>query len=745
MRFRTLPATTALAVLFSSVVLTTAAPAVADASRPLTISSANDTVVDGVHQRIFFSEYTRVLVTDYSGKVVRALSGLSGANDMELSPDSSTLYVAVRGQEKIVAYDTKTLAKTAEYPTGEGAGPVRLAHTEGTLWFSYGSGWDSNLGALDLTPRPAEPTAPDPSTSPAPTDILLPDEITAGATDRSALAATDVPTAPETSAAPSPDDPTSFPSTTPTEAPTTEEPTPSPTGSPTPTQTPNPTETPSGPPGIRLDLAAGFNWSTPPMLYADADNPDTLVALDGGNSAGAIVVYDVSSGTPAIRVTSARGGFHNDAALTPDGQSVVIAGPNSRALVEYRLSDLTLAATYPVKDQPLTVSVAEDGTIAATVRDVNDIGDTYVFSGGAAKPASVRNLSRNWMPEWGHSLAWSPDGAKLITLTGYSTDGTFHRLDEPRKYPSTLTVSAPATAARAKKLTVSGTLNAALKLPAGTPVTVTRTDLESPNGKSLGTKSLAANGKFSFTDTPPAGGKVKYTVKYAGDAAHTAATASDTVDVSRAKPTLTLNNNGKVYAYGSDVKFTAHLGTTYKNRKVEIWADPFGGDKPNKLVKSGTVNSSGNLSVTLDLTRDAKVTAKFAGDSRYQPRTVTSAVGAKVRVSTAVSGHYTTKRVWGQTYHYFRKTKNPLFTTTMSAYPGRSQNLRIEIYYNGRWYDAGSNYFALSPSGVSKVTLLGPHETGWRLRVRSSYYNSGSGDTVNSTTHGAWKYFTFTS
>jgi hypothetical protein len=29
--------------------------------------------------------------------------------------------------------------------------------------------------------------------------------------------------------------------------------------------------------------------------------------------------------------------------------------------------------------------------------------------------------------------------------------------------------------------------------------------------------------------------------------------------------------------------------------------------------------------------------------------------------------------------------------------------------------------------------------------MRSSYINDSSGDTVNSTTHGAWKYLTFTS
>lgn len=42
------------------------------------------------------------------------------------------------------------------------------------------------------------------------------------------------------------------------------------------------------------------------------------------------------------------------------------------------------------------------------------------------------------------------------------------------------------------------------------------------------------------------------------------------------------------------------------------------------------------------------------------------------------------------------------------------------------------------------MTLTGTHETGYRMRVRASYVNDASGDNVNSTTHGAWKYFYFT-
>ncbi|MFH9658337.1 YncE family protein [Streptomyces sp. NPDC017248] len=501
------------------------------------------------------------------------------------------------------------------------------------------------------------------------------------------------------------------------------------------------TETPT----VTLDLAGGHDFAGPPKLYADPDNPGTLVALDASISSGPVVVYDVSTATPAIRVSADKGGFYKDAALTPDGQDIVVAGPGTRALTEYRLSDLAEVRTYPVKDQPETVSIAPDGTVAATVLDTDDIGDTYVFTNGPARP-SVRNVSHDWMPWGAHAISWSADGAKLFVQKDPGSSAKLHRIDRPRAYETKLTVDAPASAPRAKSLKVTGKLTSGLALPAGTPLKVTRTDMESPDGKSLGTRPLGTGGTFAFTDSPPSGGRVTYTVTYEGDAAHTGAKAADSVAVSRAKPSLTINNNGKVYAYGKDVKFTAHLGTTYKNRTVEIWADPFGSDKPNKRVKTGKVDSHGNLSVTLDLKRDAKVTAKFSGDSRYTSASAASTVGAKVSVSTSVGNHYKTKSVWNHTYYFFHKTKNPLITTKMSYYWGRAQKFEYQVYYQGRWYPGDPAYFKLGSDGVSRVSITGDHgqDVGWRFRVRSSYINGSSGDSVNSTTHGAWKYFTFT-
>ncbi|MEU9759808.1 Ig-like domain-containing protein [Streptomyces sp. NPDC047987] len=653
MRMRTLPAATALAVLYSSAVLTVA-PASADTTRPIAVSDADDTVVDGVHQRLYFSDRYRdkIVVTDYAGKVVATLTGLAQVRDLELSPDAGTLYAALYGADKIVAIDTATLTQTAEYPTGDKTIPSRLAYADGKLWFGYGDQWSSGLGSVDLT-----------------------------------------------------------------------------------------AETPT----VSLDLAAGHDFASPPELYADPDNPGTLLALDAHISSAPIIVYDISTGAPVIRVSAQKGGFYKDAALTPDGQNVVVAGPGNRALTEYRLSDLEQVRTYPVPDEPEMVSVAPDGTVAATVLDTDDRGDTYVFSGGSDKPASVRNLSHNWMPWFGHSMNWSADGGKLFVLTGSNDATQFHAIDEPRKYVGTLKVDTPTTATRGKSLTVKGSLTTGLALPAGTPLAVTRTDMESPKGKSLGTRPLGTGGTFSFTDTPPAGGKVTYTVTYAGDATHSSATASDTVAVSRATPTLTLNNNGKVYAYGKDVAFTAHLGTTYTNRAVEIWADPFGADKPKRLMKTGKVNSSGNLSVTLDMTRDTTVTAVFKGDARYAPKSVKSTAYAGVKVSTALSKHYKTGRIGSTTYHYFRKNTDAISTTTMSYYKGRKQRLELQVYYQGKWYDGTTEYFKLGSNGKSVVNLGHSGKSGIRARVRSAYINSGSGDTVNSTTYGGWKYFIFTS
>ncbi|MFC9912939.1 Ig-like domain repeat protein [Streptomyces sp. NPDC127197] len=468
------------------------------------------------------------------------------------------------------------------------------------------------------------------------------------------------------------------------------------------------------------------------LLDTDPLRPGLLAVGETGDSTGTEAVLDVSSGTPKVTAWHDTSYALNDGVgdidLVAGSDQVLVNGTDRHA---YANGTFTKAGAYPAGQR---ADVGRSGLIA-------QISGTKVaiYRPNATQPVRTYSMGT----QGAAALAWAPDSSRVFALVPGGNGYTLKPLTQPTLNVPTLTVNAPSTATRAKQLTVTGKISATVPLSAGVQLSVTRTDLESPSGKALPAVTVKADGTYSFTDTPPAGGKVKYTVKYAGDATHTAASASDTVEVSRASTSLSLNNNGKLYSYGADVKFTAHLGTTYKNRSVEIWANPFGGDKPNKLIKTGTVNSDGNISAWVDMTRDTTVTAVFKGDARYKPKTVNVTAYAKVKVSTAVSRHYKTGKIGSTTYYWFHKSTDPLLTTTMTYYPGRQQRFDLQVYYQGSWYSADSQYFPIGTNGKSAVTLEAPGESGIRARMRSVYVNGSSGDTVNSTTYGSWKYLYF--
>ncbi|WP_286260136.1 Ig-like domain repeat protein [Streptomyces graminofaciens] len=504
-----------------------------------------------------------------------------------------------------------------------------------------------------------------------------------------------------------------------------------------------------------VTLKQDGGWYAAPTLTSTPGAPNTLAAGIEGVSPISVAVYDVSSGTAKRTASGPNTDEYTasnlrDLALTPDGSHLVVASGAPYFHQVYRTSDLTPDGKYPTDSYPNAVEIAPDGTVAAGI-DGAYSPDVWVYEPGAATAEHIYDFTNTADGTGAGSLAagalaWAPDESHLFAVVALGTGGYALRdLNDVVQSPTSLTVNAPATATRAKELTVTGKLTSDAAFPSGATLTVTRTDLEFAAGKALAPVTVAADGTYSFKDTPPNGGPVTYTVSYAGDTTHESASAYDTVEVSRTATSLTLNKNGTTYAYGADVTFTAHLGTTYKNREVEIWADPYGSDKPNRLVKSGNVNSSGNLSVTLDLTRDTKLTAKFAGDLRSAPTSVTSRVYTKVQVSTTPSRHYKTKYAWNHTYYYFRKSVDPLFTTKMTYYPGREYRVEVQAYYGDAWHSGDKDYFELESDGVGAIELTGTPSTGVRFRLRSSYIDTDSGDNVNTTTHSSWKYFTFTS
>lgn len=495
---------------------------------------------------------------------------------------------------------------------------------------------------------------------------------------------------------------------------------------------------------LEQDTTGAFGiWSGAPHLTSAPGDSGLLAAFDPHSSSGRVAVYNVSGGTfTRTGAKQVTGGYTRDAAFTPDATQVVAT--DSTAVVVAGSTDLAQAGSYPVDNWARAVAVASDGTVAIGGSSVR------VFAPGGTVPIRSYVLPDTDPDVTGNdqvaerALAWEPDGNRLFAVAENTADVNYLRVyTEPKKSLPVLTLSGPASANRGRPITVTGRLTASLPLPAGTPVTITRTDLEYPSGKSLGTRTTAANGSFSFTDTTSAGGTVTYRAAYAGDEKHSTITVAKPVAVSRTATALSLTNNGKVYGYGKTVTFTARLGATYKNRTVEIWADPSGGDQKRRLLKRAVVGKAGSVSASIRLTRNTTVSAVYAGDARSASKTVSANVGTSVSVSLTLSKFYKTGKLGSTKYRYYHEKTKAKFNVKMTAAPNaRKAYLSLQFYYQGKWRNMGSGYFP----ATAAIYLSGAGSTGYKIRVRAAYVkgSANSGDGLNTTTWTPYQYLYFT-
>ncbi|MFE5483712.1 Ig-like domain repeat protein [Streptomyces sp. NPDC056527] len=504
-------------------------------------------------------------------------------------------------------------------------------------------------------------------------------------------------------------------------------------------------------PVVTLAQDAETNYSGAPRLVTSPTNPNGIAAASSYHHRFTVGVYDVTAGTASRTARTADSvsnrSMINDLAYTPDGSRLITAGAGNQHFV-WQTADLAEVGGYASDYHGSAVAVAPDGTVAAG-SDSSYGNDVFVYRPGETTSVRQYDFPSTGTSSGGDSLAngglaWEPGGSRLFAVTtSYGASPRLHVLDTPTMSAPVVTVKVPATSPVLKPLTVTGTVTASVPLPAGTPLTVTRYDVDAPQGKALGTKTLGANGAFSFTDTPTAGGGVTYKVEYAGDAAHNGASSTAKVEVSRNKSALTLDRNGLNVNFNTPVWYTATLGPTYKNREVEIWADPIG-PEPKKLLRRGAVNSEGKLAAQLKMTRDTWVSVNFAGDSRSAPAEARSAVYTRAGLTTTLSRHYKWTTIGGVSYQTYHQTTDPMIAAWHNSFPGRSTRLDLQIWYGGAWQHVAADYFQLNANGMAYVTVDGDGAAGYRFRVRSAYIDGSSGDNVNTTIYGSWKYFNFT-
>jgi DNA-binding beta-propeller fold protein YncE len=206
-------------------------------------------------------------------------------------------------------------------------------------------------------------------------------------------------------------------------------------------------------------------------------------------------------------------------------------------------------------------------------------------------------------------------------------------------------------------------------------------------------------------------------------------------------PQLTLSTGSSKFTYEPTVHVTAHLGTTDTNRTVSIYAQPFS-TKSKTLLKTGKVDSSGNLTVSYKAAHSTTFSAVFSGDSQYRPTTVTRVIYVRANVSETLSGYYASRRIGGITYRLFhRHARMHVHVTVRPNKSGQCLKFELQEHYLGAWHGATTRCGTLDSSSKISVTVGLTHANlGYHYRIRADYIRS-SKDTTNLSNDSAWRYF----
>ena len=308
---------------------------------------------------------------------------------------------------------------------------------------------------------------------------------------------------------------------------------------------------------------------------------------------------------------------------------------------------------------------------------------------------------------------------------------------------STLVLNGPASrVVPGKSFTLGGILVfGAGYPPAGSAITVTRTRPGMPATRF--TVTTSGNGDFTITDTLTRLGTYTYTGTYAGSATSTRSASVRAVTVQLPLPVLRLSTSANSIRYEGTVKLTAHLGTTYTNRTLSVYAQT-AGTRAMKLLKRGRVDAHGNLTVSYTAAHSTLFTASFSGDARYSAAAAMRTVGVSVKVAMTDSGYFGTRKIAGVTYRVYHHTGGLGANVTITPdKSGQCVNLEVQQWDSkGKaWFaNATIGCFALNKSSEVSTDLTLLQAAGAQYRVRADYARRG-GDATNLNTDGSWFYF----
>ena len=506
-------------------------------------------------------------------------------------------------------------------------------------------------------------------------------------------------------------------------------------------------------PAFQTQAATG-GWYSAPEIAADPHDTGVLIAVEAGQDPSAVASYSVSA--DPVTVTAQSSFFQacsgpSDLAVVPGGSQFIMACASPQnAHYLYSTADLSQQGSYASTAWPTAVALDASGDVAAGSQGYTSAPDLFLYHAGGGTPLQTYNLSgsNTLTGLLARGLAWSADGSKLFavletTTTSASQSNTYSLrvIDYPALARSSLSLTGPSNADPGKAVTLTGslTLGTGTAPPTGTTITVTR----SVPGGADRTFSLAtaADGSFSLTDTPPAMAQYTYTASYAGDGTYAPATASQPVLVGPAAGSLALSPGSKSLLYKPTIHLTATLGPTSSNHTVSIYAQP-AGSKTRTLLKTGTVDAYGQLSVSYTAAHNTTFSAVFTGDQNDAPQTVTELIDIRAKVSESVGGYYKRTTSGGTTWWLYHHThKLSAHATVAPRKPGQCVKFEVQEYHLGTWQpNLTSGCIKLSSASAASATFgLTKAGIGNDYRIRADYIPS-SKDITNAGYQSNWQY-----
>lgn len=460
--------------------------------------------------------------------------------------------------------------------------------------------------------------------------------------------------------------------------------------------------------------------AVPTDMATTPSHPNRLLVSDIYRGAGT-VLYDVSTSPPTVLGSEPLA--LSPIVMFPSGNAMVGGDPrccDNFQLLTFSLPGFTQGAAYQTPNRPsAAVAVSPDGAhVAATVVQYGydpSLVSLRVWPTGSATPSLTAQVGipGTYTPAF-DGLAYRADGQALYAVDYHWMDGgsaTLRTVDRPDLGGSDLTLQAPVGITVGTGAALSGQLTLQDGSAAGgETIALSAT---SPDGQTepLGEAVTDADGGYSLTPAQTFGSTGTWTVhaSWSGDAQHRAAEQSASLPVASRASQLTLRRRTAVIRIGAGETLTAHLAAHHSSGAVSIYATPAGATQ--RLIASGSVDGSGNLSVHVSPKRDTVYTASYAGDDWYAPDHARTSIGVRVLVQATMLGGYATSR-GTRLYHYTsscpgRHRGCPVAAVAVKPnVAGEVVGFTLQIRAGGHWHPIISAKPRLGRRSRARITIV---------------------------------------